>query len=649
MAPIPGWVLLLFGALVLQGQVGFASASLSLISPEPIGEDVGVVGIGDFNNDRMSDVFVWTYTADGQAAIQLYLYSEDSGSFEVYKTLGKSTGSITLSSLLSGSSTDGYKIGGLVPADYDVDGWLDLMVSVCQLKGELNACKNVFLLQKEGDLELQSGMEFSSDIPPTLLDANGNMVPDFFSVEGGSRTFRIGTKDSFSSTEFFPGQSFKKITAEQASSVGFVDMNGDCLADLVVASTTDDGNTAVEIWLNNARGTETQNSASNPYFQLEKTYNMTDKVTTSLVFGDVDQNGSTDIIYGSQDNKIMLLSNVQKGTCSIGFDFTASDCRNADELCVGDSNFKLADAVPIGDPMDTETSFVSYNSAKADNLFPMKVILVDIDRDGDMDALAIMRSGDTTSVYKYETSVTDGNVKMTASILPSTSFEGTVVNGLSAMSLGYNHWLDVIVIGIGADGRQLKTAFYQPDDGKTTYTVKYLAGNGVCSMWCSSGPTFPRPKPYGVNQAGVVAKHVFTSSSGSTVTAMYTQMAQTGGLCMSLGYVVGTIGTFASYIDYAFIAIPFKSDQEITFIRIPSVLPNSQLYITPNPLDSSDVDQWNIDTYIYHWGTFNVIAGIWAGACGLIALLVLFFHWREKKEDKLEKMRMAHLFHFDAL
>ena len=53
-----------------------------------------------------------------------------------------------------------------------------------------------------------------------------------------------------------------------------------------------------------------------------------------------------------------------------------------------------------------------------------------------------------------------------------------------------------------------------------TYFMKALGLSGICSAWCSDGPTFPSPKPIGVNQPGAVFKYIWTDNNSDKKVAV---------------------------------------------------------------------------------------------------------------------------------
>jgi heme/copper-type cytochrome/quinol oxidase subunit 2 len=76
-------------------------------------------------------------------------------------------------------------------------------------------------------------------------------------------------------------------------------------------------------------------------------------------------------------------------------------------------------------------------------------------------------------------------------------------------------------------------------------------------------------------------------------------------------------------------------------------MPNSQVVASPYPSD--DVANWVLELYISPSGTTVWI--VIAVVCALVVLgaVVAFLHYREKKQDELEKKEKEHLFSFKAL
>ena len=83
------------------------------------------------------------------------------------------------------------------------------------------------------------------------------------------------------------------------------------------------------------------------------------------------------------------------------------------------------------------------------------------------------------------------------------------------------------------------------------------------------------------------------------------------------------------------------------FSFIFQIIPNSQMYVIPHPVN--EPDQWEAKLFITPSQGITLTGLALVGTCGLIMLIIVFLHWRERKADLREKLQEAHRFHFDAM
>lgn len=125
------------------------------------------------------------------------------------------------------------------------------------------------------------------------------------------------------------------------NSNAFVDIDGDCLSDLVVSTINDSSNTAfLEIWLN-----------SKGSFSLNNTIQLKEGVGITN-FGDMDGSGTIDFVIPvckpfptcSEENSIYIIYNSQLPLCKYLWDKGAT-CRPSSDLCVSDPHYTLVSSL----------------------------------------------------------------------------------------------------------------------------------------------------------------------------------------------------------------------------------------------------------------------------------------------------------------
>lgn len=123
-----------------------------------------------------------------------------------------------------------------------------------------------------------------------------------------------------------------RCTWANPHSNAFVDLDGDCLADLVFVCSKSSGSKLIQIWTNRRdQGFVLSHEADLP------------SGAGPLSFADIDGDGSIDIVFPVCHNKacsIHVVYNQQMGLCSkTQGSTTVAPCRNALQLCVADPNF----------------------------------------------------------------------------------------------------------------------------------------------------------------------------------------------------------------------------------------------------------------------------------------------------------------------
>ncbi|ELU08798.1 hypothetical protein CAPTEDRAFT_101477 [Capitella teleta] len=117
---------------------------------------------------------------------------------------------------------------------------------------------------------------------------------------------------------------------------------------------------------------------------------------------------------------------------------------------------------------------------------------------------------------------------------------------------------------------------------------------------------------------------------------------------LQLPYTVFGLGPTSNFLDKIAIGIPRTPGTTATVSRSwPEIIPNSQIFIIPDPLNNPD--KWIAKLYVTPSHLVYLTGFALLGTCGFMAIIVGVLHWREKREDLLEKKQEAQKFHFDAM
>lgn len=71
------------------------------------------------------------------------------------------------------------------------------------------------------------------------------------------------------------------------------------------------------------------------------------------------------------------------------------------------------------------------------------------------------------------------------------------------------------------------------------------------------------------------------------------------------------------------------------------------MVVIPNPI--YEPNRWKAQLFVTPSKLIQLSAVALTGTCGLITAIILILYWKERREDKIEKLQEAHRFHFDAM
>ncbi|KAE8259615.1 hypothetical protein A4X13_0g905 [Tilletia indica] len=321
--PNPTAALFGFGSKRFQYEGLINAGSLGL---EGVGGDGEVVALSHVNADHFVDAFV---LSPDRTRVDVYLW--DHAAFAFHSNPASSI-----------NAPSGQTIVNVVPADFDYDGRLDLMLmtqakSASRVEDELRL--GLYLGQAAGGFSSTPiDVDSSTLAQPLMLDASGDMRTDFlahpFSASSSSSSsfgslakgklepLQIWRNNFTSPSRYFPGsQGFVKqdlpfydktgkstpSTCQLAHphSSAFVDLNGDCLADLflVCQSPSSSSGLTYEIWIatNEVPSSSSSHSSSSSLTSGYVLSHSGDLPAGSgaLSFADMDRDGTIDVVFPS--------------------------------------------------------------------------------------------------------------------------------------------------------------------------------------------------------------------------------------------------------------------------------------------------------------------------------------------------------------
>ncbi|XP_052712259.1 T-cell immunomodulatory protein-like [Crassostrea angulata] len=572
-----------------------------------------LAAFGDFNSDKHTDIF--TLSDDGKT-LKLFTATSDRTSTEF---------KFTETVLLTSSSEDVFT--NVVPADFNGDTQMDLFVTTQKLPASntaVNGCIYWGSLSKGSVLDHSDKLCLSEMLndQPSVLDMNGDMIPDLMGENsGGVRKYWIFHKDTKNYTvQPVPG-SLPALTHPTAGA--FVDIDGDLAADFCMMSVKD-GKRQLEVWMSiNGKLTNTNNITMDEFADK--------KVIGQPVFAD----------FGNQDSTIEILLPVcDDDLCTKSFIYLYLSDRISPWTKLPIS-FKAGSQdwgfVPPSKGLDGAPITLRTGDYNLDGFLDMVVVLQSTDSKGNLTRKALILQNIPCSDAACDGLGRSFSVRWDLSLHPSAdlavypAFFDYRENGI----------LDIILTTYSKD-KKYHTHLLEQEFSEDANFLKIMVVSGLCFGNC------PKDRePYGVNQYGPVVKYTTQDVEGKTITGTATQLSQSAYTPLQLPYAVFGLGQTPNFVDKIEAGIPNPPGTGIRKKSWSSIIPNSQLIVIPYPND--DPSSWKYKMFVTPSRMVMLTGATLLGTCGFIAGLVGILHWREKVEDKKEKLQEAHKFHFDAM
>jgi len=482
--------------------------------------------------------------------------------------------------------------------------------------------------------------------------------------------------------------------AEPHSSA-FIDLDGDCLADLFLVC-ADRSKLTYQIWTA-SKGLENLNSAY--VFARGGTL---PPGTGALSFADMDRDGTIDVVFpsceGSQcfiniayNRQMPLCSEKRSGWFGVGpgEDSTGGkkeNCRDPESnLCVADSQFAFDFTVSKDNDQMTRIAVGDITPEKAllitDSLLsqsiPLPLSLGDHNKDGypDMAIVTIPSRGRRDETRLRLLKSIPCNTKGAAQPGCPTEeqkrvgkrtfvmmTEGTQaintlndVRSVSFFDMAEDGSLDLLLQRLPISGRSKdnrRITFIQNNFFYDAFMLKVMTSNGACASYCEVGPTrSKRYKPWGVNYGGASYKFTVLDTNGVRRAQQVGQLAQTAYRSLLTPYSYFGLGRTNNYVEALFIGTTKR--RETNFIEMEGVIPNSQVIVLPweeiGDGGQGDSSTWKKELYLSPGDWIPWVMVVLITIIVILLGFVFVLHLNEKREDERERKRAVHAINFDAL
>lgn len=631
-----------------------------------VNEELYPVAFGDFNADKLTDIIA---VDRDQSTISLFLAELEEPFFSKQFDCSIMT-----------TDTVGVKILGANLADFNGDGMMDVMVAFVQ-PGVVDPAVEVVVFPGNGSeflcaVKLDDTIKMQDE--PLIIDIDGDMVMDLIGVEVVNRTHKGEETNQvdhgprrrarvwkFSATsdptktyvtaydlrisrdlprdvEQRLSPHFKNATTHQPNIYSFVDIDGDTVPEIVNVTkyTSEKGGNSIffaEYYeIGEPKGLSWDMSLVDAV-QLNYENNSV-QVLGQSVFLDLNQDGNlVHIIPGcSQLNK-----------CGIPKLLVVS--KEHHKATTMNVNFQVAGKNWIFD-LTRPNYHQIYNNS-------IILRVGDYNMDGFPDLIGVLTANDGSYSENTEhRAVIFENVPCTPADPTDTSCIHPRTFRLDIESLAQYKNVDMATFfDIYDDGlldvllvrRTTNNSDQYPKDehachgflSNPDYDANFLKVVVTTGRDCPKCPL--NGIPYGSIIPGPVVRYNSTTQVGDLQTSVAAQFYRSAHFPLDLPYVFFGIGHSPNFIDVLDVSVSHKKSMQRSK-KWTQLIPNSQIIVIPYLPDES---YWKAKIFLPSSKAAVHTFGVLLGFCGVIAIIVFLLHWKERTEDRKERLAESHRFH----
>uniref|UniRef100_A0A7I4YC98 T-cell immunomodulatory protein n=1 Tax=Haemonchus contortus TaxID=6289 RepID=A0A7I4YC98_HAECO len=202
--------------------------------------------------------------------------------------------------------------------------------------------------------------------------------------------------------------------------------------------------------------------------------------------------------------------------------------------------------------------------------------------------------------------------------------------------------LDILIEYKPFEG-ETKFSFIPCDDKGDVTFLKVTVFTNVCDKHCK-----PSSKELGsgVSWGGACASFSMSDGWGGSLKSSACQIPAVTHRALAPPYVLFGLGRSPNFVDELTIGAPLYSDAlNARQHTLKQIVPNSRIVVIP-PKDGS---QWLTRLYVTPSQLILQSLAVIALVCVMLLMVVAFLHYRERKEDRVERQQQSQRFHFDAM
>ncbi|XP_017775696.1 PREDICTED: T-cell immunomodulatory protein [Nicrophorus vespilloides] len=547
---------------------------------------------GDFNSDELTDVFV---LRDKGKTVEILLSAEEEPLLRPAKSLKCS-----------------YKgqITSVVPGDFDGDAFMDVLVTTME-RGSNTGLTHIHI-NWGGAHQLNCSNESVPILKitgqPLAIDYNQDMIIDLFGMdEHKQRMFWIFNNNRTAPMQIPMDGSHVELNNPHAHA--FLDLNDDNTADLFL--TTKDN---FEVWFGHEK----------PQKEFVFGYSFDHpKDIGQPMFIDIELRGRMDLL------------------APVCYD---KECKNSTLLVYCDNSWHNLQ-VDFKDPNKDVWMFYRKGTIYT-NLITLRS--GDFNMDGYPDLLATLSKtpdGEPqTFMLENVACITGcGNFTRTYAIQWNalSPFKGGTVLGVF-FDFFQDGILDVILVQ--KNGSEYKPVAFKNSLDYDANFIKVMVLTGLNNNKNNPmimGRVGKKRRTYGTNLPGPKVAYSTTTQEGNRRHAVSAQLPQSAHFSLNLPYNIFGLGRAPNFVENVTVGLSNNS-------RLwTQIIPNSQIVVIPWPTDQPA--KWKAQLFVTPSKLILTSVGALTGVCVLITIIIGVLHWKERQDDKKERLSESHRFHFDAM
>ncbi|KAL3270196.1 hypothetical protein HHI36_009252 [Cryptolaemus montrouzieri] len=560
---------------------------------------------GDFNSDELTDVFV---LQDNERTVEILLANEE-------EPLLRSAHPKPFRCTFNHS-----QITSVVPGDFDGDAFMDVLVTAINTKnGSRRNVTNIHILWG-GATHLNCSDEDKPMLEmigqPLAIDVNQDMIVDLFGEDiKHRRMFWIFKKDRSPPEQEAMEDNKSRPHLKRPHSHAFLDLNNDYTADLFITSKPD-----FEIW---------HASEYEEKFIFNRTISLPPDVHNGSYIGqasfiDAELRGKMDLILP---------------VC-----IDSKECKNSKLMMYSDGKWHNLQ-VEFKDDNGNSWRFAQIDGSKYTNVITL--YHGDFNMDGYPDILTTLSPSDSDRPQSFllenvPCQTACGNHKRSYKIkwnALNPFKNGTVL--ATFFDFYQDGILDVILVTF--DGKEYKSAAFKNTLDYDANFIKVMVLTGLSNK---NNPTImgrvgKKRRTYGTNLPGPRISYSTTTQEGNLRHAAAAQLPQSAHFSLNLPYTIFGLGRTPNFVDFLTVGLSNNSKEW------PQIIPNSQMVVIPWP--TNQPNKWRAQLFVTPSKLILMSVAALTGVCGLITLLIGVLYWKERQEDKKERLSESHRFHFDAM